>query len=527
MLVAARGAAVMHACPSARRFGIVSLAILARCTIAASTRADSEPTWLHDLAAGQQAAADSGKDLLILFTGRGWCQPCEIFHHEVVETDAFLGDARQHFVLIEYDSNFDDTPEGQAREAVHRRLQKQFLVPAVPTVVLAGPDAVPYAVLGYDQGEGPRKFLDRIHAAQAACDERDKNFRLAAQATGALKVELLHAGVQAVAHLFGTIDERGDDPAVVYYRPQIDAILASQATDAEAIQRRYRAQLAARDAWLEARAALTKLNEFTAARDYQGGVAFLDEVIPRTSNAEVQWQLERSRNTLLEWDHQNEAALSNVRRLLQRQDLSESQLYWLYDREIHNLFNTQRIPEAVVYLDRRIAAPADNPQRKLAWMETKAEYLTSFRQTPEAIEAWKHCIDEAPPDSFEWLSDHAFLARVYQVRAGDHRNALHHFDIVLDAIDRANRGEIELTWPWTVNSDASIALEAAQSHLALGDVAAAKAMIERCESKLPKLAESTRPSDREHATELAEQARELRAKLSANSAQNDPASTSK
>ena len=56
--------------------------------------------WLPRIDLGQHIAADEHKDLLILFTGRGWCHFCTLLEQEVFKLPGFAT-ARDNFVLVE------------------------------------------------------------------------------------------------------------------------------------------------------------------------------------------------------------------------------------------------------------------------------------------------------------------------------------------------------------------------------------------------------------------------------------------
>ena len=42
--------------------------------------------------------------------------------------------------------------------------------------------------------------------------------------TGRERAEHLHQGITAVARLLGSLEDRGDDPVLVFYKPQVEEI---------------------------------------------------------------------------------------------------------------------------------------------------------------------------------------------------------------------------------------------------------------------------------------------------------------
>jgi hypothetical protein len=67
--------------------------------------------------------------------------------------------------------------------------------------------------------------------AQRARARRDRDFRLAAIATGEERAEHLHQGIMAVVGLLGSIEDRGDDPVLVFYKPQVEEIREADGTE--------------------------------------------------------------------------------------------------------------------------------------------------------------------------------------------------------------------------------------------------------------------------------------------------------
>ena len=125
-----------------------------------------------------------GKDLFVLLTGHGWCSSCEFLDREVLQKPEFVREVSPNFVWVELDFTFGDS-EKKARERVLRELQKRFLAPGVPLVVLLDREGMPYAyaVDGYDAGTGPQRILARVKACRVARTLRDKEFAAARKAT--------------------------------------------------------------------------------------------------------------------------------------------------------------------------------------------------------------------------------------------------------------------------------------------------------------------------------------------------------
>jgi thioredoxin-related protein len=475
----------------------IALAGLVLPWFAGPVPAADKPRWIRDLDNGKKEARDSAKDLLIVFTGHGWCAHCDLLDREVFQQAAFVKQAGQDYLFVELDFTFGDKKEDRIRKARYRKLQEKYLVQSFPTVVLADADGVPYGIQsGYAKGTGVTISLAMIRLAQAAKAKRDRSFKLAAASVGAKRAEHLHKGIQSVAGLLGSIDARGDDPVLVFYRTQVEDILKGDKTGAGALRARYEARRKERDAWLAREAVFFKLREFNAARDYRGALKYLAEQLKKTGDRHRLWRLELTRQTYLEWDGQYEEALKNARRLARRPGLGESDREGLRDREAYNLHNLGRVDELLAHYDRRIAAAKGDFKKHLGLLSAKANWLGYHNRPEQTVAAWRAYREAAKPGSGDWLSATAGLANELR-KAGQHRAALKLVSAYL-AIDK--------TAPWLM-------LDAAESHIALGERDKARALIRQVEAASLDLKKSTNQSDVKIWARIDERMKSLRKQL--------------
>jgi RNA polymerase sigma factor (sigma-70 family) len=438
--------------------------------------AADKPGWMHDLDNAKKAARDSAKDLLIVFTGLGWCHPCGLLDHEVLQQAVFVKQVSKDYVLVEFDFTFGDTEKDRVRAALYRKLQEKYLVRSFPTVILADADGVPYAMqAGYPEGFGVRQSLAVIRMAQFVKAQRDRSFKRAAAATGTERAEHLHKGLHKVAAVLGSLDDRGDDPVLVFYQRQIQDILKAGALE---VRSEYQARQKKRDEWVAREAVFTRLGDFKANKDYRGALGYLDEQLKKPHDRDVFWRLEQNRLMYLEWDGQFEKALKNARRLGERSDLSGDEKESLLDREAYNLHNLKRVDELVAHYDRRIAAAKDDPRKRLDLLSHKAEWLGYHSRTEQTLAAWRAYREAAKPGSEHWLSATAGLAHELR-KAGRHRAAL---ELVSDYLARSK-------------APFSLLLDATESHIALGEMDGARAMIGQAEAASRDLRKSTNKSE--------------------------------
>jgi thioredoxin-related protein len=454
----------------------IALALLLLLSFAGLSLAGDKPEWIRDLDNGKKEARDSAKDLLIVFTGHGWCYHCDLLDREVFQQAAFVKQVSRDYVLVEFDFTFGETKEEMARESLYRKLQEKYLVRAFPTVILADADGVPYAMqTGYAKGIGPTASLAMIHLAQLAKAERDKSFKRAATVAGAERAEHLHKGIQSVVSRLGSIDDRGDDPVLVFYQTQVQDILMA---GAKTVRTEYEGRQTKRDEFRAREAVFTKLREFQTEKDYRGALKYLTEQLNQTENRSVRWRLEQTRQMYLEWDGQFEEALKNAQELPKRFELCPAEKETLLDDVAYNLHNLKRIDELVAHYDTRIAAAKDDLKKRLGLLSAKAGWLVYHDRPEQTVAAWRAYREAAKPGSADWLSATAGLAQELR-KGGEHRAAL---KLVSDylTIDKAP------LW---------LMLDAAESHIALGEFDQARAMMREVEAASAALRKSTNKSN--------------------------------
>jgi thioredoxin-related protein len=442
----------------------------------------SGPAWIRDFNDGQRLARHEKKDLLVVFTGHGWCESCGIVDREVFQKPDFVQKAAKSFVFVELDFTFGDSDKERQRERVDHELQKRYLAPAVPAIFLLDEQGVPYAILeGYTDGTGPKKTLALVEQARGARTMRDQKFEEAAKSAVHERAKLLHAGLQAVAPLLGSLDERGDDPVLTFYPTVVAEIRRLDSGPERRLAALYDARQKKRDEWILVRdSTIGKVEKFDNKRDYKGAIAFIDAALKEIKAPDVRWRLEVARQIQLEWDGQYAAGLANARRLLAGPNRAPEDRELLLSRECYNLFNLGRIDEGAAQFDRRIHDAQASPQKRLRLLDRKADMLNREGVQPAVkINAYREYREATQPNSDDWFRATWQLALVLQ-KTGDHHGAL----------------QLQREYLQADPKSSMIMLDAAVSHLALGENEAARALIRDAEKALP--ATQERQSDKEY-----------------------------
>jgi Thioredoxin-like len=429
------------------------------------------PHWVRDFNAGRQKAVAEKKDLMVVFTGHGWCANCELLDREVFQNRDFARTVEKSFVCVELDFTFGSSEQERKREQTDRELQNRYLAPTVPTVYLLDNEGVPYAILeGYQTGTGPQKVLARFDRARAGRSERDRNFAAAARSAGLERAKLFNAGLEAVAPRLGTLEERGNDPVLSFYPKAVAEILQLDSGNGGQLAAAYRARQKTRDEWLTARdATFGKLKEFDRKQDHKGAIAFIDSALKDLQTPDVRRRLEYARQVYLEWNGQYETGLKNARRLLGEPNQTPEDHEWLLSPECYNLWNSGRFAEALAQHDRRIREAEGSPAKHLKLLGNKAQMVRPGVDPQVRIKAWRDYREAAKPKSEDWLLATMLLA-VELGKDGDARQAL----------------QLQREFIAAEPGNLRIKLQAAESLVTLGDKDSARQMIRDAEEGLPK-----------------------------------------
>jgi thioredoxin-related protein len=129
--------------------------------LAASALA-GEAKWYADYDEAAKVASESGKDLLVDFTGSDWCGWCKRLHKEVFALPEFEQGVEQDFVLVALD--FPRSEEVIAlvpNPARNAELRDQHGIQGYPTILLMTPAGEVYGRTGYRPG-GPQAYVDHL-----------------------------------------------------------------------------------------------------------------------------------------------------------------------------------------------------------------------------------------------------------------------------------------------------------------------------------------------------------------------------
>ncbi|MEO0478197.1 MAG: thioredoxin family protein [Planctomycetota bacterium] len=201
----------------------LSTALLLTLTAPIVAQDEGHAGWHDDFDVAMAAAKESGKDLLIDFTGSDWCGWCIRLKEEVFDTDEFKAEAPNHFELVALD--FPAAEEIKAKVPNPERnaeLRDEHGIQGYPTILLMTSEGLVYGRTGYQAG-GPSPYLEMLETMRTEgkarlmeAQELAKEFEAA---EGEARMELLG---RILANLEGA---EADDPSVGLLGPAVEACL--------------------------------------------------------------------------------------------------------------------------------------------------------------------------------------------------------------------------------------------------------------------------------------------------------------
>ena len=158
-------------------------------------------TWLQDFDAAKRQAAETNKDILVLFDGSDWCPYSVRMANELFFDPRFPSQVAWKYVPVFVDFPRSEEAKAKVQDADrNRRLMESFGVDGFPQIVMADKAGLPYGRLGYESG-GVDQFLSQATAVQEVRDRRDALVEEVRLSLGAEKVAAARRTLQLLAAL--------------------------------------------------------------------------------------------------------------------------------------------------------------------------------------------------------------------------------------------------------------------------------------------------------------------------------------
>ena len=498
----------------------LSLLALATTVQAQDNQANqAKVDWLRDVDQAQMLAGESKRDVFVLFTGRGWCQPCEMLNQSLFNDPDFVSRLQELCVPVELDFNFGDTSTEKMRGARFRNWAKRYLVLAYPTMVFMDSRGQPYFVSAYPES-GPADFFARIEHASGRKKKRDEHFALAERAEGAERARELHAGISAVAELLTTIEDRKNDPVLTYYADEVLTIMATPSSGGELteIHDYYRRRLANRDNWMRENRFWEQIAEWRSSSNFEKGIESLHRMLEHESSGDRKLRLNYTLTDFLVSAERYDDAISQIDSMLATANVDDRTSRRLWDRKVKVLYyNADRRRDAYDAIEQWVATCKPDSQAMLDALERKGMLLWGEKpKSAEAIKAWETFRNATERDTFDYLSGTAYLARCENA-AGNFSRAAKLWDEILSVLERQRDGELDIRWPWSWDSAPGVMIQAAEVNAAAKDFGSAQALLDRAETAIELKAQSDRESTGRDVEALRERLKNARQAIVASS----------
>lgn len=479
---------------------VVPAVLLCACSISAAASAqntDTKVAWQRDIDEARMIATESGRNVFVLFTGRGWCQPCEMLDQLLFHDAEFVSRLQQRCVPVELDFTFGDSGAEKVREARFRNWAKRYLVLGFPTMVFMDTNGQPFFVSQYPDCK-PAEFLARIEQAIAQKELRDKHFALAQSADGAERVQHIHAGLAAVSEQLTTIEDRHDDPLLAFYANDIVTIMTTAANSPEIseIHDLYRKRSDDRNEWLRNNRFWNRIAELRQSSKFEEGLELLTQKLESESSPERRLRLEQSLIDFLAALKRYDQAIAQIDAMLSAGQKDERTSRRLWEQKVKILaYHAERKADAYTTVDQWISASPAGSRALLDALELKGMMLWEDNPgSAAAIKAWDTFRAAAEPDTFEYLTANAYLARC-ELAAGHSARAAELWDEILAVLERQRDGEVNIQWPWSWNGAPGVMIQAAEAHAAAKNFDAARELLNRADAEIAKKAQSDKESD--------------------------------
>ena len=143
-----------------RRRNLMKKSLLIAVMLLGSALFSFAGLWTEDFDEALAKAKESGKYVLVDFSGSDWCGWCKRLDKEVFSKKAFKDYAEQNLVCVLIDFP-RQTPQSKKRKDANQALAEKYSVQGFPTILLFGPQGDVAAKTGYEPG-GAEEYIKHL-----------------------------------------------------------------------------------------------------------------------------------------------------------------------------------------------------------------------------------------------------------------------------------------------------------------------------------------------------------------------------
>lgn len=128
--------------------------------LAVTTSTHAASHWETDFEHAQKLASESGKYMLLDFTGSDWCGWCIRLKDEVFSKKSFLAYAKEKLVLVQVDFPRKKAQSKELKEQ-NRALASKYGIRGYPTIIILSPKGDFIQQTGYQAG-GAEAYVEHL-----------------------------------------------------------------------------------------------------------------------------------------------------------------------------------------------------------------------------------------------------------------------------------------------------------------------------------------------------------------------------
>jgi len=139
---------------------LIGILLILSCGKTTSGALDAENIWIDDYSVALTMSQETGKPILINFTGSDWCVWCMRLAEEVFNQAAFLRFAEENLILlmIDFPRNIKQPDEVVNNNRV---LAQRYNIAGFPTIFIIDKDEEVIATTGYRPG-GVEAYIQHL-----------------------------------------------------------------------------------------------------------------------------------------------------------------------------------------------------------------------------------------------------------------------------------------------------------------------------------------------------------------------------
>jgi protein disulfide-isomerase len=116
--------------------------------------------WFENIEQARVKAKETGKPMLLDFSGSDWCVWCKRLDKEVFSKSVFQAYAKDNLVLVNLDFP-QFTSQSDDLKKQNQQLAQTYKIRGFPTVILLSSDGKEIGRTGYQPG-GPEKYVEHL-----------------------------------------------------------------------------------------------------------------------------------------------------------------------------------------------------------------------------------------------------------------------------------------------------------------------------------------------------------------------------